>query len=525
MRVMCKWLGVFCLIMLVVQMSLSAPASKTEPLATLKISSNMVQFLPHSEAQGVVVTISAPDGVVYAKEYKPGDPIVLQASYLTEGLYKYELRPVAVKVSLRSEESIKKALRPTVTQSGTFRMEKGSLVLPTQVEEISGKRTQSFEELKRLIAPSAASSQDEPNNDNVVADDQIVTGSLCVGFDCLTDGTESFGFDTVRLKENNLQIDFDDTSATAGFPANDWKIVINDSYSGGANYFAISDTTNSKVPFKVEANAPTNSIRVDSYGRLGLKTATPAVELHIADGDTPTTRLEQDASSGWTAQVWDLAGNESNFFIRDVTGGSKLPFRIQPGAPTNTITMKSDGKVGIGTWSPAYPMELDTTGLNASIVVKRTDGATNFINATTEYANFGAVTNHPVRIYVNSSWRMRINGDSSIAMLNGATLTAGGVWTNASSRELKENIMPLDAEEALAALKEMSPVKYNYKADPKENHVGFIAEDAPELVATSDRKGMSPMDVTAVLAKVVQQQQQTIEELKAKLEELEKRSK
>lgn len=77
--------------------------------------------------------------------------------------------------------------------------------------------------------------------DQVVADDQIVTGSLCVGFDCLTDNTENFGFDTIRLKENNLRIDFMDTSNTAGFPTNDWRIQTNDSASGGGNYFAVLD--------------------------------------------------------------------------------------------------------------------------------------------------------------------------------------------------------------------------------------------------------------------------------------------
>jgi hypothetical protein len=52
--------------------------------------------------------------------------------------------------------------------------------------------------------------------------------------------------------------------------------------------------------------------------------------------------------------------------------------------------------------------------------------------------------------------------------------------------------------------------------------VGFIAEDVPDLVAMPDRKGLSAMDVVAVLTKVVQQQQKTIAELQAKVEKLEK---
>jgi len=41
----------------------------------------------------------------------------------------------------------------------------------------------------------------------------------------------------------------------------------------------------------------------------------------------------------------------------------------------------------------------------------------------------------------------------------------------------------------------------------------------PELVATADRKGLSAMDIVAVLTKVIQAQQQQIEALEARLEE------
>ncbi len=42
--------------------------------------------------------------------------------------------------------------------------------------------------------------------------------------------------------------------------------------------------------------------------------------------------------------------------------------------------------------------------------------------------------------------------------------------------------------------------------------MGFIAEDVPDLIATKDRKGLSPMDIVAVLTKVVQEQQKTNQE-------------
>ena len=167
--------------------------------------------------------------------------------------------------------------------------------------------------------------------------------------------------------------------------------------------------------------------------------------------------------------------------------------------------MAVNGKFAVGTKTPTYPMELKTTGRNATFVLQRDDGgAINFVNATPAYGQFGTGNNYPVRILVNSTWRMSLNTDNSLTMLSGATCTAGGVWTNASSRELKENVEGLSAEEAKEALAELAPVKYTYKADKAERHVGFIAEDVPALVASKDRKTVSPMDVVGVLTKVVQ---------------------
>jgi len=87
---------------------------------------------------------------------------------------------------------------------------------------------------------------------------------------------------------------------------------------------------------------------VASTGKLGLRTATPVLDVHINTGDTPAQRFEQNASSGFTAQTWDVAGNEANFFVRDVTGGSRLPLRIRPGAPTSSVDIGASGSVSMG---------------------------------------------------------------------------------------------------------------------------------------------------------------------------------
>ena len=67
------------------------------------------------------------------------------------------------------------------------------------------------------------------------------------------------------------------------------------------------------------------------------------------------------------------------------------------------------------------------------------------------------------------------------------------------------------------------PSRFTYKANPGDECLGFVAEDVPDLVATADRKGLSPMDIVAVLTKVVQQQQAMLEEQQTRIAALEAR--
>ena len=237
----------------------------------------------------------------------------------------------------------------------------------------SGEEVPSDEQVSRFDDPAFA--------DQVIADDLIVDGSACVGFDCVNG--ESFGFDTIRLKENNLRIRFEDTSTAASFPSTDWQLTANDSTNGGQNRFSIEDLTAARIPFTVEGGAPSHALYVDDGGRIGLGTSTPVVEVHVKDGDTPTVRLEQDGSSGFTAQTWDMAGNETNFFIRDVTNGSRLPFRIRPNAPSNALYIDTDGDVGFNTSSPVGDFDVHQSG-RVSFNLTSTDGDIwRFINDST----------------------------------------------------------------------------------------------------------------------------------------------
>jgi len=68
-------------------------------------------------------------------------------------------------------------------------------------------------------------------------------------------------------------------------------------------------------------------------------------------------------------------------------------------------------------------------------------------------------------------------------------------------------------------------VSYRYNHLPEQKTLGFIAEDVPDLVATESRKSLKPMDIVAVLTKVVQEQQAQIQSLSNKIEQLSEQEK
>jgi hypothetical protein len=485
-----------------------------------------------------------PDGQVVRQELDARQAIEFALpDGARDGAYNYELRLVArIDASTRKalaearkngDEAAIAKLRAELPESpvvsGSFMVQAGAIVAP------EGKEPQGS--TGRKVTTSAGSVGVVTAADQVIPDDLIVQGSACIGLDCVNN--ESFGFDTIRLKENNTRIKFEDTSVGT-FPTNDWQLTANDSASGGSSKFSIEDITGSRVPFTITAGAATNSIFADSTGRIGLRTSTPVLDLHINTSNTPAIRLEQNNSGGFTAQTWDIAGNEANFFVRDVTGGSKLSFRIRPGAPTSSVDISSDGDVGIGTASPDNKLDVECDVANVACIKVTNLNAAGFSGFSLFEGNletffFGtdiagdsnrlnSINNRPLIILTNNSERIRFPapGGNFITALNGASLTAGGVWTNGSSRSYKTDIVDLDASEAVETIKKLDPVKFKYKTEPGEQYVGFIAEDVPELVATGDHKSLSPMDVVAVLTKVVQEQQKTIEKLSAKVDQLEK---
>jgi len=128
------------------------------------------------------------------------------------------------------------------------------------------------------------------------------------------------------------------------------------------------------------------------------------------------------------------------------------------------------------------------------------------------------------RLTIGPTGNVAIGMDTTLAshliQLDGGAYCDGGAWVTGSSRELKKNIESISYSEALQTVMQLDPVSYNYKKTPAEKHIGFIAEDVPDMVAVNSRKGLETMDFVAVLTKVVQEQQKAIAHLQLELEAL-----
>jgi hypothetical protein len=323
--------------------AIAAPAA--EPAFKARASAGAVLIDPTIRAPAWQLRVMGPDGKVgedtlLDREAMRIEPKLLGYPRWLEGSYQFELVPI---LGDRHRGDSEAAQAPSnaralgATSVGNFRVVNGALVIAATTAEpaaIQGAGTGGG-----MVTPA----------DQVIPDDLIVQSSICSGFDCING--ESFGADTLRLKENNLRIHFDDTSA-AGFPANDWRLVANDSLSGGPSFFAIEDATAARIPFKIAAGAPASAFFLSNTGNLGLGTATPSLDVQMTTTDTPAVRFEQTSAGGFTAQTWDIGANEANFFVRDLTGGSRLSLRIRPGAPTSSLDISNDGDIGMGIASP-----------------------------------------------------------------------------------------------------------------------------------------------------------------------------
>lgn len=141
------------------------------------------------------------------------------------------------------------------------------------------------------IASSSLALSGAARSDQVIADDLIVNGNICAGPDCAD--LEEFGFDSIRLKADDPQITFDDTSSTSSFPNGDWSVGITDNAGGGPADFIIKDITSDMAVMVLQAGT-TGGVALGAGATVEQNAVSVGATgnerriVHVADGVNPT---------------------------------------------------------------------------------------------------------------------------------------------------------------------------------------------------------------------------------------------
>lgn len=274
------------------------------------------------------------------------------------------------------------------------------------------------------------------------------------------------------------------------------------------------------------ADAPTDT---DAESPLGKPADVEAGDADAANaGAEPSPDEAQPESSSAVADVSDAQppgvvpqpAVSPPVPASPIKGERDFVVRFKTETTGTSSQIYDDGNVvGIGTTAPQQRLEVngsiqihDQNSGVAGLMITQSSGDTGYIlhnRASTLTIGAGSVD----RLTIDRAGNIGIavaRPEHPLHVANGAFLSAGGVWTNSSSRQGKTDIHTLDTEAAMSAVMALQPVSFRYRTDNGETYLGFIAEDVPDLVATADRSGLSAMDIVAALTKVIQEQERRI---------------
>jgi len=493
---------------------------------------------------GATLQVSGPDGWLDEATFGANAPLrwEIDASTLADGRYQYALRfaplfSAAAQAALDAapERPERELVVAQLVASGempetmpviadSFVVSDGAILLPSA--EPKGDRD----------GTSAGAMAGDGRSLNAIEhdDDVYIVGGLCVGVGC--DGSESYSFITVHLKEDNPRFRFTDNSVLEGYPTRDWELVANDSAQYGADYFAVRDIDAGTKPLLIEGTAPSNALRIDDDGRVGIGTGDPQMRLHLYYENAPTIRLQQGGGL-FSPYTWDLFGHESWFALRDAVAGTD-PIRVYPGEANYVLVLRG-GNMGVGLESPQYDLHLYDQMDYPELVIDHGAQVRAMVAVTETQTLVGSLTDHPVMLMAGYDSDSGETGAAVTLDVSGTlTVTAGlnptmqldpngnmvlsGALTEASDVNRKEHFQAVDGEAVLTALVDLPISTWNYIGDdPATRHMGPMAQDFYAAFGLgADETHLAPLDVNGVTLVALQAQNRQIAALEAENAEL-----
>jgi hypothetical protein len=268
-----------------------------------------------------------------------------------------------------------------------------------------------------------------------------------------------------------------------------------------------------------------NNMCVDNVnGKVGIGTTSPGNVLTIKPTSNDYGITIRETDDGGNAVL--IGANADRGYIDFLQGGSvKIELNAYPGA-ANYIN--NGGNVGIGTTSPGAKLDV-AGGINAqSLAVS--GSASIGTNLYTPWIQTLSTTDH-LRIYgpniVGYGVMVHVYDSLMVQNLDRTQWrpVKASAFTVQSDARVKKNVQPLS--DTLTDVLALKPVTFEYKDGSVGTNVGLIAQDVeplfPEVVST-DKDGYKFIDygkLTPILIKAIQEQQQEINDLKARVAALE----
>lgn len=315
--------------------------------------------------------------------------------------------------------------------------------------------------------------------------------------------------------------------------------VISGSGSAGGVYY--NNANSGYHSFQVGGST---KLKIEASGDVGIGTSSPQATLHVGDSGATQILVGTTDNSLTTNQVigefgiWksDPSGSGSAqvtasmkaISSSSIGSGSHLLFSSDGGSgATERLRLTSDGNLGLGTSSPAGRLDVRHTvdGSEASPQFRISGGVSTYsahhwLDATAYYIGQNS-----------SSRKLRIYSGAETA---GVNLNAGGTsWGTFSDERLKYDVEPV--ENALESLSELRTVKYRLKnvdEPDSQKKIGVVAQDLvgvldevidPLQISGDDTEYMTVRytELVPVLIKAIQEQQETITALEARIAQLE----
>ncbi len=268
-----------------------------------------------------------------------------------------------------------------------------------------------------------------------------------------------------------------------------------------------------------------------------------AGDYGFAAGYRAKINASHDGAFLWADQSnFDFNSAAANEFAARCTGGARFVTAIDgQGIPTNQLTLTSAGNLGVGIKNPLGALHVHAAtdenfvSRDASIALGKPPGT--FTGVSFQGVNDANTANKmlafigdPIVIAGGNVYIGHLAPASlptqPLQVDNGAYCSAGGVWANASDRNLKENFSPLDENEILNRLDTVPIQKWNYKNERQAVHIGPVAQDfyAAYQLGDSD-KSISTIDVDGIALAAIKALHKTIKELRTEITEQQEQSK